>query len=142
MDIVGGRTLYSTLAAHASLQPDLTWMIFERDDGQIFRWTWRQFLDAVNRAANLLRAMGIGAGDVVNVHLTNHPACPQLVLAASRIGATVVPTNPKSTEDELRYLIEHSESRAIFTEQSSLHSVRTVTEHALGPRGCFVQDGR
>ncbi len=126
MDIVGGRTLYSNFAAHASHQPDRTWMIFERDDGRVLRWTRREFLDTVVQAANLLRSMGIRAGDVVNVHLTNHPACPQLVLAASRVGAIVVPTNPKSTYDELCYLIEHSGSRVIFTERSSLPSVQSV----------------
>jgi crotonobetaine/carnitine-CoA ligase len=126
MDIVGGRTLYSTFTAHASLQPDRTWLIFEREDGRVLRWTWREFLDSVHQAANLLRSMGIGADDVVNVHLTNHPACSQLVLAASRIGAIVVPTNPKSTDDEFRYLIEHSGSRVVFTEQSCLQIVQSV----------------
>ena len=101
--------------------------------GAVLRWTWREFLDTVDQAANLLRSMGIRAGDVVNVHLTNHPACPQLVLAASRIGAIVVPTNPKSTYDELRYLIEHSGSRVIFTERSSLPSVQCCPGYALGP---------
>jgi crotonobetaine/carnitine-CoA ligase len=126
MDIVGSRTLYSTFAAHASLWPDRMWLLFEREDRRVLYWTWREFLDSVHRAANLLHSMGIRAGDVVNLHLTNHPAHPQLILAASHIGAVVVPTNPNSTDDELRYLIEHSGSRIVFTEQKCLQTVRAV----------------
>ena len=126
MDIAGQRTLYSIFADYARLQPEKEWLVFERDDREVFRWTYAEFLLDVHRAANLLVSLGVGPGDVVNLHLSNHPAYPQIILAASHLGAVVVPTNPVSTADELTYLVEHSESKAIVTEARCLVVVREV----------------
>jgi crotonobetaine/carnitine-CoA ligase len=124
MDIAGNRTLYSVFAAHARQQPGREGLIYERDDGQVFRWTFAEFLDSIHRAVNLLSTLGIGPGDVFNLHLSNHPAYPQLILAASYLGAIAMPSNPVSTADELSYLIQHSESKVIFTEAGCLDVVR------------------
>ncbi len=126
MDIAGNRTLYSIFAARAVGSPDREWLVYERGDGRVFRWTFGEFLDSVHRAANLLRRREIGAGDVINLHLSNHPAYPQLILAASYLGAVVMPTNPASTAAELGYLLDHSESRLIFTESACLAVAREV----------------
>ncbi|MGH2457642.1 MAG: class I adenylate-forming enzyme family protein [Chloroflexota bacterium] len=126
MDIAGNRTLYSIFADHAAREPEREWLVYERGDGRVFRWTFGEFLASVHRAARLLRGLGIGPGDVFNLHLANHPAYPQLILAASRLGAIVMPTNPASTADELRYLLDHSESRLIFTESACLDVAREV----------------
>ena len=120
IDVAADRTLYRDFAGFAWKQPDREWMTFERGDGQVFRWTYAAFLKRVHQAANLLRELGIRPGDVFNLHLSNHPAYAQLILAASYAGATVMPTNPASTTDELAYLVAHSESRAIFTEAACL----------------------
>ncbi|MDE3001367.1 MAG: AMP-binding protein [Gemmatimonadota bacterium] len=120
IDISEERTLYGDFAGFARKQPDREWMVFERGDGQVFRWTWAAFLESVHQAANLLLEMGIRPGDVFNLHLSNHPACAQLILAASYLGVTAMPTNPASTTDELAYLVAHSESKAIFTEVACL----------------------
>jgi crotonobetaine/carnitine-CoA ligase len=136
MDVVGERTLYTIFAAYARLQPDKEWLVFERDDRQVFRWTYAEFLADVHRAVNLLVSLGIGPGDVVNLHLSNHPAYPQIILAASYLGAAVMPTNPVSTADELAYLVEHSESKAIITEARCLEVVREVAARTgVGPAG-------
>jgi len=126
MDIAGNRTLYSIFSAHAARQPERDWLIYEREDRRVFRWTYGEFLASVHRAVNLLHALGSGPGDVVTLHLSNHPAYPQLLLAASYLGASVMPSNPASTADELGYLLEHSESRLIFTEATCLEVVRRV----------------
>ena len=120
IDVAADRTLYGDFAGFAGKQPDREWMVYERGDGRVFRWTWAAFLNSVHQAANLLLELGIGPGDVFNLHLSNHPACAQLILAASYLGATAMPTNPASTADELAYLVGHSESRAIFTEVGCL----------------------
>jgi crotonobetaine/carnitine-CoA ligase len=126
MDIAGNRTLCSVFAAYAAQQPAREWLVFERGDGHIFRWTYAEFLDSVHQAANRLRGLEIGAGDVFNLHLSNHPAYPQLILAASYLGAVAMPTNPVSTVDELAYLVGHSQSQVIFTEAGCLDVVRQV----------------
>jgi crotonobetaine/carnitine-CoA ligase len=133
MDIVGNRTLYSIFVAHATQQPAREWMIYEREDGQVFRWTFAEFLESVHQAANLLQALGIKSGSVFNVHLSNHPAYPQLILAASYLGAIAMPSNPVSTVDELDYLVKHSESKVIFTQVDCLDGVRQIVAETPVP---------
>lgn len=139
MDISENRTLYSVFAEHASRQPDREYLIFERNDQQVFCWSFAQFLQSVHQAANLLQSLGIGDGDVVNLHLGNHPAYPQLILAASYLGAVVVPTNPVSTAEELSYLVTHSESKIIFTQLDCLEIVRKVVAASAGQRIMLCQ---
>src|SRR5687767_12371312 len=115
MDVASSRTLYSIFAATATAQPAREWLVYERSDRQALRWTCAQCIGTSHQAANLLGATGIGPGDVFALHLGNHPAYPQLILAASHLGATAVPVNPVSTADELDYLVDHSESKVIFT---------------------------
>lgn len=141
MDIVGIRTLYDVLAARAAFEPHRELLIYERDDGAVFRWTVTEFLASVHRAANLLVALGISAGDAFCLHLANHPAHPQLILAASYIGAIAVPTNPASTADELGYLVGHSESKVIFTGSVDLPVVERVDSAEGGRRIVLVETG-
>jgi crotonobetaine/carnitine-CoA ligase len=141
MDIVGERTLYSTFADFAEQGPDREWLVFERGDGEVSIWTYGEFLDSVHRTVNLLDGLGIHKGDVFDLHLSNHPASVQLILAASYIGATAMPTNPISTLDELTYLVEHSESRAIFTDPGSLDLVNQVAEILSVSRVVVCDDG-
>ena len=53
-------------------------------------WTWAQLDDRVRRAAGALRASGLGPSDRLAVFDKNHPACIELTLAASLIGAANV----------------------------------------------------
>jgi len=126
MNITGNRTLYGIFAAYTAEQPEREWLVYEREDGAVLRWTYAAFLESVHRAANLLASLGIGAGDAFNLHLSNHHAYPQLILAASYLGATAMPTNPVSSADELDYLLAHSESKVIFTEASCLETAQAV----------------
>lgn len=132
MDIVGNRTLYSIFRSHADQQPDRIWLTYESPDGQVARWTFSDFLDTVHQAANLLAGLGVGSGDVVNLHLGNHPAYPQVILAASYLGAIVLPTSPSCTVEELRYFLEHSETKLIITEHHLLPQVESAARDRRG----------
>jgi crotonobetaine/carnitine-CoA ligase len=132
VDIAGSRTLYSIFASYAEVYPDKEWFVFEREDRPVQRWTYAAFLASVHQAAHLLHSLGIGPGDAFNLHLSNHPAYPQLMLAASLLGAVAMPTNPASTADELGYLVRHSESKLIVTEPGCLDVVVPVSREVCG----------
>jgi len=114
--IVGTRTLGRALEDKARRFPDAPFLLFEGAGGEKARWTWREFDRDVNRGAHLLLAHGLRRGDTFNLHLGN---CPEFVLfwmAAAKIGAVMVPTNPVSTADEMAYILVHSEARLALTE--------------------------
>lgn len=140
MDIAGDRTLYSIFRCYAELQPDHPWLTYESATGQVSEWTYAKFLEQIHQAANLLRQIGIRNGDVVNLHLANHPAYPQLILAASCLGAIVLPTSPSCTAEELHYFLQHSEAKLVITHESHL----PIAVAATKKRSCtivLVRDG-
>lgn len=72
------------------------------------RTTYTELIDEVLRAAEALRALGVGAGDRVALVLPN---CPQHVVAfyaALRLGAIVVEHNPLYTSTELEHQLADS----------------------------------
>ncbi len=76
--------------------------------------TYAELGDAIARAAEGLRRLGVGVGDRVAIVLPN---CPQHVIAfyaVLRLGAIVVEHNPLYTERELRHQFEdHGATTAI-----------------------------
>jgi crotonobetaine/carnitine-CoA ligase len=139
VDIVGNRTLYSIFRSHAGEQPDRLWLSYESSDEKLSQWTFSEFLDTVHQAVNLLQDLGIGAGDVVDLHLANHPAFPQVILAASYLGAIALPTSPSCTTEELRYFLEHSEAKLVITQAKYLGIVEAIAKETCPM--LLLQDG-
>ena len=134
MLIVGSRTLKSALEDKIRHLGDATFLRFEdaegRDGGS---WTWREFDRQVNRAANLLRARGLGHGDKFNLHLGNCPEFLIFWLAAAKSGTVMVPTNPVSTADEMAYILAHSETRLAVTEPRYAAAIAAARGGLAGP---------
>lgn len=65
-------------------KPAVTW---EMDDGQSQTFTYSQALQEVNRAANVLRALGVKKGDTVTMYMPMMPKLMFSMLACARIGA-------------------------------------------------------
>jgi len=80
------------------------------------RWTYREYDDAVSRAAKYLVDLGLKKGDRVAAYGQNSDAYGLLFLACVRAGLIHVPINYALTGGELSYMIEQSGSRAIFVD--------------------------
>ncbi len=78
------------------------------------RTSYRDLGEAVERAAEGLRLLGVRAGDTVALILPN---CPQHVIAfyaVLRLGAVVVEHNPLYTSKELRHQFEDHQARIVI----------------------------
>ncbi|HVW41148.1 MAG TPA: AMP-binding protein [Amycolatopsis sp.] len=111
-----GTTLGSVLADGAARTPDATFLCFEREPGLVETTTWQQMAARARGTAAALRELGVGPGDRVGVHLTNCPGFYDVWFGAALLGAAIVPTNPLSTVDELRYIHHHAGCRVVVTE--------------------------
>lgn len=70
------------------------------------------------RSSSLAAAMaelGIGSGDRVAIILPNRPEWIVALLACAKLGATIVPVNPRLNYHELKYQLRHAEVSAAFT---------------------------
>ena len=71
-----------------------------------------------------LKKLGIRKGDIVSVVLTNVPEIPQTINGIIRTGAIFLPIIFALTAPEIRYIIEHSESKYVITEKKLLPKIR------------------
>lgn len=78
-------------------------------------WTYRELAEWSRRLASGLTAAGIVRGDKVALVLANYPEFVALKYAISRVGAIAVPINIMNRRDELRYVLEQSESAMLVT---------------------------
>ena len=103
------------------------------------------FLDAgVARAAGLLRAHGVQAGDRVGLQLPNVPYFPVMYFGALRLGAVVVPMNPLLKAREVGYHLSDSGAKVIvawhgFAEAAEGGAKEAGAECILATPGEFEQ---
>ncbi|MDX2600345.1 long-chain-fatty-acid--CoA ligase [Streptomyces caniscabiei] len=76
-------------------------------------WTWAQLDERVRRAAGALRAAGLGPGDRFATLDKNHPACLELTLAASLVGAVNAVVNFRLSPDELCHVLNDSTAQLV-----------------------------
>ena len=87
---------------------DALFLRFEGPTGATREWTYGEFDDVVGRMATQLVHRGVAAGSPVHLALTNSPAFVAAWIAAVRLGAWVVPSDPMARTPELAAHIERT----------------------------------
>ncbi|GAB2863895.1 acyl-CoA synthetase [Actinoallomurus bryophytorum] len=78
--------------------------------------TWSEFNARVDRLAGALRGAGLVESDTIAIHSANRREYFELMTAATHIGLRYVLVNWHWTADELRYVLDDSGAKAIFSE--------------------------
>jgi acyl-CoA synthetase (AMP-forming)/AMP-acid ligase II len=76
--------------------------------------TYAELDDSVNRLASSLARLGIQTGDKVILYMPNTQEFIISYFAVLRLGAIVVPINARLTAEEVKYIIHHSEAKALI----------------------------
>jgi acetyl-CoA synthetase len=84
------------------------------------KFTWAEMSERSDRVAHFLQRQGVGPGDRVVLCLPNVAAIWELMLAAIKVGAVVVPTTTLATEEEIRDRLERSGARIVVTDESAM----------------------
>jgi len=77
------------------------------------RFSYLEFYKTVCRVANGFAKLGIKKGDLVAIVMPNSPAFLYAWFGLNSIGAVEIPINTAATEDELKYILAHSEAVSI-----------------------------
>ena len=88
--------------------------------------SYQQLDDSSNRTANALIAMNIQAGDRIAFLGKNSPIYFELIAAAAKAGAVVVPINWRLAGPELSYIFNDSQAKLIFVEASFNEGVQRI----------------
>ncbi len=102
----------------------------------------------INKIGHLLRNLDIKQGDKVAILAQNSPQWVASYLAIAAIGAIVVPILPDFSQREVTYILEHSESKAIFVSETlqenisptiSLHTINIENQTVVGEEGIGIE---
>jgi len=80
--------------------------------------SYRQIRDRAEALAASLHELGIARGDRLALVLPNWPEFAIAAFAAAKVGATIVPLNPREPAAELQYMLRHSEAAAVVTPEN------------------------
>jgi O-succinylbenzoate-CoA ligase len=137
------------------VDPDMSWLgVLEHHAGRTPSKPLAVFGDDVvtyqgmaERAAALaggLQARGVGAGDVVGLLSYNSIEFLATIFAANHLGAIAMPINWRLAAAELRYILEHSEARALVCDDALLELANEATDEMEGDlvRVCISTERR
>jgi len=111
----------------SSIVPDRAGIIFEGK-----RYTYADLNEASNRLANALTALGLGKGDAVAMLQVNSPEILEVYYATAKIGGIFVPMNFRAKEDEIAYLLQHSEAKAVFVGDRYIPLIEAIRDKVPG----------
>ena len=105
------ETIGERLAKTAARFPDREALVVRH---QGIRWTWREYVERIERLASGLLALGIEPGDRVGIWAPNCAEWCLTQFATARVGAILVNINPAYRVFELEYALNKSGCRAII----------------------------
>lgn len=129
MDIMGNKTIISLLHEKCKLHGTKTFLLFEDNKQNTIAYTYQEFLNRVNKFSNVLLDFGVKKGDKVTLHLPNSSDFIVSWFSLANIGTIMVPTNVLSTASEMEYLIGHSNSVLLITEEEYLDKFESIRGH-------------
>jgi acetyl-CoA synthetase len=118
------------LDRHTALR-DRTALYYEDDEGHTARYTFGQMIEASNRFANALRALGIRRGDVFAIHTPQRPETAIAHIACYRLGAVALPISKLFGPDAIHYRLENSAAKAILMEPETVEKMDAVPRAEL-----------
>ena len=117
---------FGVLAHHALRAPERPMTVFE---GRVT--TYGEMEARAVALAGGLSERGVGQGDVVGLLSYNCPEFLQVVFAANYLGAIAMPINWRLAAPEVRYILEHSEARALVCDEA-LHELASAATDGHG----------
>ena len=125
------------LESRARQTPDKEFLIA---DAGSRRFTFRDFLAEVERAVELLRALGVAKGDRVSLLLNNRAEYLISYFACFKIGAWAGPVNALLKSHEIEFIIGNSEACAVITQPDLLHALADARASVPSLRSVVVID--
>ncbi|CAD6199376.1 unnamed protein product [Caenorhabditis auriculariae] len=87
------------------------------------QYTYHDLMERAKYIARALVYLGVEKGEVVLLVMDNSPECIYIPLGISMAGAAVQVTSPKLQAGEMRFPVEQSESRFVFSDPLGLKEI-------------------
>ena len=96
------------------------------------RVTWGELEERAARLASYLWDAGLRAGDKVALDMVNRPEFLETFFAAQKIGCVPVNVNYRYVADEVRYVLENSDAKAIVHDADFAEAVHEAIARMPG----------
>src|ERR1700761_1053679 len=122
-------------------------VVFRRPDGSVGRSTIGDCAARARRLSSALATLGIEPGDPVGTLMWNQPEHVEVYFAVPSMGAVLHTLNPRLHPDELSFIVNDAEDRAIIVDESllevleSFHDARDFEHVIVVSREGPVPDG-
>jgi benzoate-CoA ligase family protein len=103
--------------------------------------TYAELLDEANRVANVLAALGVGAGDRVLVALPDGVAFAAAFFGALKVGAAVTMANPELPAADYAAHLAYSRARVFFTDAAVAARAASAIDEAPALAAAVVVGG-
>jgi acetyl-CoA synthetase len=127
---------------------DAAALVWEGEEGEQRTLSYAELLEAVGRAANALKALGVGKGDRVGIFLPLTLECAVAMLACARVGAIFTPIFSGYGAGAVAARLDDSAARLLITadgfyRRGRLVRMKQTADEALRVLGTGVRrDGR
>jgi len=121
------------LLISSSICPDRDLVVFEGK-----RWTFAQTSERVNRLANALMGLGVEKGDRIGFLQVNCNEAIEAYFAAAKLGAIFVPLNFRAKADELTYMLNNAEAKALMVGNRYLDMVDGMLPNLKSVQHCIA----
>ncbi len=128
----------SGILRHAALAFPTREIVSRVVDEPLFRYDYAGLARRAAKVANLMGTLGVEAGDRVTSLAWNTHRHMELFYGVPGMGAVLHTANPRLSDDQIIYTINHAESRVLLFDRSFAALVNRLRPHLTGVRH-FIQ---
>jgi fatty-acyl-CoA synthase len=121
--------LISSLIRHADRHHGDVEIVSRRVEGDIHRCTYRELHRRSRQLANALEGLGIRSSDRVATLAWNGYRHMELYFAVSGSGSVLHTINPRLHPEQIAWIINHAEDKALFFDLTFLPLIEAVAPH-------------
>jgi acetyl-CoA synthetase len=115
-------------------------VVWEGEEGTVRKLTFGQLACEVNRCANALRALGLGKGDAVGIHMPMTPEIVIALLAIARIGGVIIPLFSGYGVTAIVSRLHDAQAKALFTADGFFRKGRVVPLKSTADKAALAVD--
>jgi acyl-CoA synthetase (AMP-forming)/AMP-acid ligase II len=128
----------TAIIEHAARYHGATEVAARTIEGDVFRYTYAEAHVRMKRLAQALLALGIDAGERVGSLAWNTHRHFELFYGVSGTGAVLHTVNPRLTEDQIVYIINHAEDAVLCVDAATLPLYRSIAARLTTIRNVIV----
>ncbi len=98
----------------------------KKDDGLYRTITYKDLVNSANKVGAMLIKQGVQKTDKIALLCENRPEWPIVYFGTTSIGAVIVPLDPKLEPEEIKNLVNNSDSIILFSSDSLMEKVDQI----------------